>query len=88
MSEEQSPKERLSKVEAEQLAKDDLRKKAYMEKELSIETRGKARELKQSEKRLADELKNISREKTRKEAYLKHEEKIRKSQEDRKNRSQ
>ena len=55
-------KEKLKAEEAEQVAQDQVRKKAYLAKEQEIEKGQKARELRQAEKRASEDIKDSARE--------------------------
>ena len=67
-------KKKLEAEAAEQLAKDEIRKKAYLAREQIIEKEQKARELREADRRASEDIKNLAREKARKEAYLAQEE--------------
>jgi hypothetical protein len=67
--------EKLKADETAQLSKDDVRKKAYLARELEIEKGQKAKIAKQAEKRASQDTKDLAREKTRKETYLAQEKK-------------
>jgi len=56
--------------EAERLAKEQTRKKAYLAREQAIEDAQKERETKRSEKRAKEEIDQLAREQARREAYL------------------
>jgi hypothetical protein len=77
-------KERLKAEEAEQVAKDKVRRKAYLVREQEIEKGQKTRELRQAEKRASEDVKDSAREKSRKETYLAQERAVSKDQEARK----
>jgi wobble nucleotide-excising tRNase len=67
-------KKKLEAEAAEQLAKDEIRKKAYLAREQIIVKEQKARELREADRRASEDIKNLAREKARKEAYLAQEE--------------
>ena len=69
-------KEKLKAEEVEQIAKDEVRKKAYLAREQEIEKSQKAKNAKQAEKRASEDIKDSAREKTRQETYLAHEKQI------------
>jgi hypothetical protein len=77
-------KEKLKAEEAEQVAKDQARKKAYLAREQEIEKGQKSRETRQAEKRASEDIQDSAREKARKETYLAQEKKIAEGQEARK----
>jgi hypothetical protein len=84
--EEKSLKEakRLEKrvaEEAERLAKEKERKKAYLAREQVIEEAQRERETKRSAKRAAEEIEQLAREQARREAYLAREKAIAEAQE-------
>ena len=77
-------KEKLKAEEAEQVAKDKVRKQAYLAREQEIEKGQKDRQLKQAEKRASEDIQDSAREKARKETYLAQEKAIAEAQEARK----
>jgi hypothetical protein len=68
--------EQLKMEEADRLAKEDIRTKAYLAKEQEIEKSQKAKDAKQSEKHASENIKASAREKRRKETYLAQEKKL------------
>ena len=87
--EEDSTKEtkRIEKLKADetaQLAREDVRKKAYLGREQEIEKGQKAKDAKQAEERASEDIKDSAREKARKEVYLAQEKAIAKAHEERK----
>ena len=76
--------EKLKAEEAEQIAKDQIRKKAYLAREHEIEKGQKASENRQAEKRASEDIRDSAREKARKDTYLAQEKKIAEEQETRK----
>ena len=91
--EEQSLKEakRVKKraaEEAERLARDQERKKAYLSSEKAIEEAQKEKETKRLEKRAAGEAKQSAREQARREAYLAREKAIAEAEEARKRKAE
>jgi len=77
-------KERRLEEEAERLAKEQVRKKANLDREEAIEKASKARKTKRSDKRAAEEIAQLAREQSRREAYLAREQAIAEAQEARK----
>ena len=77
-------KQKLKAEEAEQIAKDKVRKKVYLAREQEIEKGQKARELREAEKRTAEDIKDSAKEKARKETYLAQEKALARDQEARK----
>ncbi|OGO05445.1 MAG: hypothetical protein A2Y91_07125 [Chloroflexi bacterium RBG_13_54_8] len=67
--------------EAEQLAKDQARRKAYLASEQAIEKELKARGTKRSEKRAAEETEQPAKDQARGKAYLAGEQAIAEAQE-------
>jgi hypothetical protein len=63
-------KEKLKAEEAEQVSRDQERKKAYLAREQEIEKGQKVRDIKQAEKRASEDIKDSVKEKARKETYL------------------
>jgi hypothetical protein len=87
--EEQSLKEAKRKEksiaeEATRLAKEQLRKKAYLTREQAFEGVQKEREAKRSEKRANEEIEQLAREKARREVYIAREKTTAETQEERK----
>jgi hypothetical protein len=74
-------KEKSIAEEATRLAKEQVRKKAYLDREQAIEGGQKEREAKRSEKRAAEEIEQLAREQVRREAYLAREKEIAAGQE-------
>jgi hypothetical protein len=68
--------ENLKAEEAARLAKEDIRKKAYLAKEQEIENAQKAKDAKQSEKRVSENAKDLAREEERKETFSAQEKKL------------
>ena len=68
--------EKLKADETVRLAKEDIRKEAYLAKEHEIEKVQKAKDAKQSEKHASENITDSAREKGRKETYLAQEKKI------------
>ncbi len=75
---------KLKAEEAEQVAQDQVRKKAYLAREHEIEKGQKSRETRQAEKRASEDIQDSARERARKETYLAQEKKIAQDQEARK----
>src|SRR4030042_1379213 len=70
--------------EAECIAKEQVRKKAYLVREEAIEKASKARKTKRTEKQAAEEIGQSAKDQARREAYLAKEQTIEKAQEARK----
>jgi len=62
--------------EAEQLAKDQARRKAYLESEQAIADDLKARRIREAEKRAPEEAKQLAKDQARRKAYLESEQAI------------
>jgi fused signal recognition particle receptor len=77
-------KEKIISEEAERLAKEKVRKKAYFAKEKEIEAVQKEEEMKRAEKRAKDEVEQLAKDKARKEAYFAREKDIAEAQQKRK----
>ena len=77
-------KERRIKEDAERLAKEQVRKKAYLAREQAIEKTWKANKTKRSEKRATEEIEQLPRDQARKKALLAEEQTIAEAQEARK----
>jgi hypothetical protein len=87
--EEQSLKEakraeKHTAEQAEQLAKDQVRKKAYLIREEAIEKASKARKTKRTEKQAAEEIGKSAKDQARRDASLAKEQAIAEAQEARK----
>jgi hypothetical protein len=87
--EEQSPKETERKEkrleeEAEGLAKEQVRKKAYLIREEATEKALTAKKTKRAEKQATKDIEQLAREQTRKKAYFANEQAIAEAQEARK----
>ena len=76
--------ERRSAEEARQLAKEQIRKKAYMAREEAIEKASKERQTRQAEKRATEEIGKLAKGQTRRKALLAKEQAIAEAQEARK----
>jgi hypothetical protein len=63
-------REKLIKEEAERLARERERKKAYLAREQVIEKASEAKEAERSQKRAVEESEQANREKARKDAFL------------------
>ncbi len=68
-SKETKRAEKSKAEEVELLAKDQVRKKAYLAREQEIEKGQKAKAAKRGENHASEEIKELAREKARKEAY-------------------
>ena len=73
--------------EAEQIAKDQVRKKAYLAREEAIEKASKASETKRMQKRAAEEIGQSTKDQARKDASLAKERAIADAQEARKHKA-
>ena len=73
--------EKRAAEEVEQLARDQVRKKAYLAREQAIEEAHKEKEGRRSERRAAEETEQLARDQTRREADLAREKAIAKAQE-------
>jgi hypothetical protein len=87
--EEQSPKEARQKEkrtaeEAGRLAKDKVRKEAYLAREQAIEKDLKAKKSEESEKRAAEDIEQLARDQARREAFFADEQAMAEAQEARK----
>ena len=76
--------EKRKAEEVELLAKDQVRKKAYLAREQEIENGQKAEAAERGENHANEEIKELAREKARKEAYVAREKAIAQDQEARK----
>jgi hypothetical protein len=82
--EETKRKERRIKEDADRLAKEQVRKKAYFAREQAIEMAWKANKTKRSERRAAEEIEQLPRDQARKRALFAEEQTIAEAQEVRK----
>jgi hypothetical protein len=82
--EETKRKERRIKEDAERLAKEQVRKKAYLAREQAIEKTWKANKIKRAENRAAEEIEQLPRDQARKKALLAEEQTIAEAQDARK----
>lgn len=71
-------------AEAEQLAKEQVRKKAYLAREQALEKAGKAKQTKRAGKRASEEAGEVKKEQARREAHAAREQAIAEDQEARK----
>ena len=76
--------EKRAAEEAQLLAKEQVRKKAYLAREKAVEEASQARETKRTEMRAAEESGQSAKDQARKDAYLAREQAIAKDQEARK----
>ena len=83
-SKETKRKEKRIEEETEGLAKEQVRKKAYLVREEAIEKALKAKETKRTEKHATEDIKQLARDQTRKKAYFAKEQAIAEAQEARK----
>ena len=77
-------KEKSIAEAAEQLAEEQVRKKAYLAREQVIEGDQKEKKAKRSEKRANEEIEQLAKDKARKEDYLAREKAIAEAQDERK----
>ncbi len=70
--------------EAERITKEQLRKRAYLVKEETIEKASKARKTRQMEKQTAEEIRQSDKDQTRKKIYFAKEQALAEAQEARK----
>ena len=72
--------EKRAAEEAERLSKEQVRKKAYLDREQPIEEARKERGTKQSEKHAAEEIEELAKDQARREAYFAREQAIAEAQ--------
>jgi hypothetical protein len=77
-------KERRVKEDAERLAKEQVRKKAYLAREQAIDKNWKLNKTRRAEKRASEEMEQLPRDQARKKALLAEEQAIAEAQEARK----
>ncbi|MFH1031800.1 MAG: hypothetical protein V1767_04485 [Chloroflexota bacterium] len=77
-------REKRIEFEAELIAKEQVRKKAYLAREEAIEKTSKANETKRAEKRAREEIEQLSKDQARRQALFAKEQAIAEAQEARK----
>jgi hypothetical protein len=77
--------EKRKTEDAEMLAREQARKKDYIEREIALEQAGKARQSKKMEQQITDENKRLASEQIRKQNYLLKEKALSEANEVRKN---
>jgi hypothetical protein len=82
--EETKRKERRIQEDAERLAKEQVRKKAYLAREQAIDKNWKLNKTRRAEKRASEEMEQLPRDQARKKALLAEEQAIAEAQEARK----